>query len=339
MLTPHMPHRVVAILLLAGFGLSACNAAPVTPTHAPADKLNIQLAWTHEYSSAAFYAAEKNNHFQEQNLNVNLIEGGFKDGKYIVPIDQVLNNTVDFGMGSASDILVARSQGKSIVALASIMQRSPLAVITLAKSNVQRPTDLIGKKVAVSDGGANQVFTTLLTSQGIDPTKVNTIPRATFGVDLLLKGDVDALVGWVINEGVQVREAGQEPSFMLMSDYGVDSYDFVLFTSDQSLKTHADTYERFIRAVLAGLKDEIASPDQAAAYIQSYAKNLDPKGQYSRLQASIPLLNPPNTKLGMMGDANWAISYKILTDQKIITTPIDYKSAYTLQILNKIYGQ
>jgi len=218
MLTPHMPHRVVAILLLAGFGLSACNAAPVTPTHAPADKLNIQLAWTHEYSSAAFYAAEKNNHFQEQNLNVNLIEGGFKDGKYIVPIDQVLNNTVDFGMGSASDILVARSQGKSIVALASIMQRSPLAVITLAKSNVQRPTDLIGKKVAVSDGGANQVFTTLLTSQGIDPTKVNTIPRATFGVDPLLKGDVDALVGWVINEGVQVREAGQEPSFMLMSD-------------------------------------------------------------------------------------------------------------------------
>lgn len=91
--------------------------------------------------------------------------------------------------------------------------------------------------------------------------------------------------------------------------------------------------------MLAGLKDEIASPDQAAAYIQSYAKNLDPKGQYSRLQASIPLLNPPNTKLGMMGDANWAISYKILTDQKIITTPIDYKSAYTLQILNKIYGQ
>ena len=212
-------------------------------------------------------------------------------------------------------------------------------MITLAKSNIRRPQDLIGKKVAVADGGAAQVYASLLTSQGIDPAKVQTVSRTSFGVDPLVKGDVDALVGWVINEGVQVREAGQTPSFMLMSDYGVDSYDFVLFTSAQKLKTQSDLCERTIRAIIAGLKDEIASPDQAVSYVLSYAKGLDLKGKGSRLQASIPLINPPGTKLGMMADSNWAISYKILLDQKVITSPIDYKSVYSLQILNKIYGQ
>jgi NitT/TauT family transport system substrate-binding protein len=332
--------RIQAVVLISAacLGIAACSSGATIPTFTPNDKVSIQLSWTHDFSLAAFYTAEKNHHFQEQNLTANLVEGGFSGGKYIVPIDQVVNNTVDFGMSSASDLLIARAEGKPVVGLATIFQRSPLAIITLAKNNIRRPQDLIGKRVTVADGGATQVYTTLLTSQGIDPAKVTLIPRTTDGIDPLINGDVDALVGWVINEGVQVREAGQQPSFMLMSDYGVDSYDFVLFTSDQMLKTRPDLCERLLRAITSGLKDEVANPDQAVSYVLNYGKGLDSQGQNSRLQASIPLINPPGTKLGMMTDSNWAIAYKILLDQKIISTAIDYKTAYTLQVLNKIYG-
>ena len=51
-----------------------------------------------------------------------LVEGGFSNGKYVVPIEQVLSTGVDFGMASASDIQVARAQGKPVVALATILQ-------------------------------------------------------------------------------------------------------------------------------------------------------------------------------------------------------------------------
>lgn len=329
---------VPALLLIAVFSVACSPRSGSTPTPSPKDTISIQLSWVHEYSSAPFYAAEKNGHFAEQNLQVSLVEGGFSDGKYIEPIDQVANGTVDFGLSSASNLLVARSAGKAVVGLASVLQRSPLAVITLAKSNIRRPQDLIGKKVAVADGGANQVYTSMLVSQGIDPSKVNTVSRTSFGVDPLIKGEVDAMVGWIINEGVQIREAGQEPSFMLMSDYGVDSYDFVVFTSEKILKERPAVVERLLKALVSGLKDVIASPDKAVDYVMLYGKNLERQGQSNRLQATIPLINPAGSKPGTMTDSNWQIAYKILADQKVIQNPIAYKTAYNTQIIDKIYS-
>lgn len=327
------------ICIIGALLLSACNSPAPTPTATTPDKVNIQLSWIHEYSTAAFYTAEKNGHFKKQNLEVKLIEGGFVGSKYIEPIDEIINGTVDFGMSSASNLLVARSEGKSVMAIATMMQRSPLAVISLAKSNIRRPQDLIGKKVAVSDGGSMQVYNTLLTSQKIDPAQVTTVPRTTFGVEPLLKGEVDALVGWIINEGVQVREAGQEPSFLAMSDYGVDTYDFVIFTSEKTFKEKPALVERVARALVDGIRDVISAPDKAIDYVLVYGKDLKREGQLQRLQASIPLINPPGSKPGTMSDSNWEIAYKILLDQKILKAPFDFKTTYSTAIMSKIYGQ
>jgi NitT/TauT family transport system substrate-binding protein len=339
MMSDTRPRSTLFIIVIAMFLFAACNNAAPAPTTAAPDKISIQLSWIHEYSVAPFYAAEKNGHFKAQNLDVTLIEGGFKDGKYIEPIDEVLNGTVTFGMSSAPILLLARADGKAVTGIATILQRSPLSVISLAKSNIRRPQDLVGKKVLVAEGGSTQVYNSLLASQGIDPTKVNTQPRTTFGVEPLLKGEADALVGWIINEGVQVREAGQEPSFLLMSDYGVDSYDFVVFTSEKMLKEKPDVVERLTRAVIAGIRDVIGAPDKAVDHVLAYGNKLERKAQADRLQASIPLINTSGSKPGVMSDTSWEIAYKILLDQKALKAQFDYKTAYTLAVTDKIYAQ
>src|SRR5690242_7000572 len=107
----HSPrsHRLFLTLMSAAMiivALSACGAnAPVASTSAPKTPASIQLAWTHEYSSASFYAAEKNGHFAAQNLDVRLDEGGFASKGYIEPITQVVNGTVDFGVTGAAGII------------------------------------------------------------------------------------------------------------------------------------------------------------------------------------------------------------------------------------------
>lgn len=334
-------HRIVmsACLVLIGL-LAACGNQPAAPsTTLPPTELSIQLGWTYDYSLAGFYAAEKNGHFAAQNLTVKLEEGGFVNGKYIDPIDEVANGSVDFGLTSASSLIMARSQGKPLVGVAAVLQRSPNAVISLADKKIARPQDLVGKKVAVADGGAQQVYLALLKSQNIDPKSVNTIARTDYGVDPLLKGDVDALVGWITNEGVLVKEAGKDPSFMLMSDYGIETYTAMIFTTETMVKNRPQDVQRFVQAVVQGLQDEVANPDQAIDYTLQYGKDLQRDAQVSRLQASIPLIHPAQSQIGLMNADVWDITQKMLLDENVLSKPIDLAAAYDLSFVKKVYGQ
>src|SRR5262245_57502729 len=107
---------VVALLIVTSMALSACGVgAPAAATAVPKTPVSIQLAWVHEYSSAGFYAAEKNGHFAAQNLDVRIEAGGFGPQGYIEPIGQVVSGSVDFGIADAASIIQARAEGKPVV--------------------------------------------------------------------------------------------------------------------------------------------------------------------------------------------------------------------------------
>jgi ABC-type nitrate/sulfonate/bicarbonate transport system substrate-binding protein len=325
-----------AALVLAALVFSGCASATSTP--AALTSIKVQLAWTHDYSSAGFYSAEINGHFAEQRLDVELVPGGFVDGGYVEPIDEVLEGHGDFGAVSADALLEARASGKPIVAIANMIQRSPSAIISLTSSNIQTPQDLIGKTVAAAGGGATLRLNSMLKLQGIDPGKVNIIPRVSWGIDPLLNGEVDALVGWIINEGVQVREAGQEANFMLLSDYGVPDYSALIFTTEKMIQEKPDVVERFVRGFAAGLQDVIKNPEQAADYTLRYNDTLDHDQQLRRIQASIPLVQPAQTQVAMMDTNTWKDIYADLSNAGVLTEAFDVDKAYTLNFLDKVFA-
>ena len=324
---------ITAMVLVAGCGQQ--QSAP--PTSLPPTDLSIQLGWTYDYSLAGFFSAEKNGHFASQNLNVKLEEGGFVNGKYVDPIDEVANGSVNFGLTNASSIILARSQGKPVVGIMAILQHSPNAVISLADKKLVRPQDLVGHTVAVADGGSQEVYLAMLKSQNIDPKSINTIKRTDYGIDSLLKGDVDALVGWITNEGVLVKEAGKEANYILMSDYGVETYTSMLFTTEDMVKNHPQDVQRFVTSVVQGLQDEVANPDQAVDYTLQYGKDLQHAAQLTRLQVTIPLIHPAETKIGLMDSTIWDSTQKMLLDQNVFSKPIDLNAAYDLSFVNKVY--
>jgi NitT/TauT family transport system substrate-binding protein len=322
-------------LILVGCG----SAASTEPTTAPSTNLSIQLSWSYDYSASGFYAAVKNDHYTQQNLNVELVSGGYVNGHYVDPVEALTTKSNDFSESDAQSLLQARADGKSVVAVASVQQRSPNAIITLADKHILRPQDLVGKTIAINEGGAVQVFTAMLKLQGIDPSQVTVVARTDFGVDPLIHGDVDALVGWVTNEGVLVKEAGLDPSFMLFTDYGIPTYNILIITSEQMVKEHPDTIERFLLASFAGWQDVVDNPQQGAEYTLAYNKDLKLDEQLTRLQASIPLIQPSRSKIGEMDSNTWQQIYDVLVSAGTLDKPVDVTSAYTLQFVNKIYPQ
>lgn len=328
-----MKRIVPVIITIILISLVACSPTQVaTPTPAPT-AVSIQLSWINEYSSSVFHTAVRNGHFAEQNLEATLIEAGFNDAGFIDPIQAVLNGEAEFALSNSASLIEARAAGQPVVAIASVLQRSPLAVISLPEAGITRPEDLAGHTVSVADGGARAVYETLLLTQNIDASTVNTVARTSFGIEPLINGEVDAMVAWIINEGVAVEEAGFDPQFILMSDYGVDTYDFVVFTTETMIAEHPETVRGVVTAVREGAQDVVDNPAQSIENTLTYNSELVQAEQLRRLEATIPLMNVPGHQLGGMDAEVWQFTHDFLVERGILTEPVDVSEVYTLEFL------
>ncbi len=324
------------LVALMAVGCGAANTT--TPASTEKTAIRYQIGWVHEYSTAGFYMAIADGDYAKENLDVSLLVGGFSDSGYIDPVARVVDGEAEFGTTSMFTLLQARAQGKPIVAIASVDQRSPFAIISLAEKDLLAPTDLLGHNVSITDGGARLIYDAFLQSQNIAEDSVITTPRTSFGIEPLTNGEVDALGGWIINEGVALEEAGFQPNFMLMSDYGVDSYESLIFTTEDMIANQPDVVERFLRATIAGHQALIENPEKAIELTLTYDSNLVEEQQLRRLRAFIPLINPAGSKLGMMRPEIWEFNHQLLVDGGILTEPLDLSKAYTLDFLNKIHS-
>jgi NitT/TauT family transport system substrate-binding protein len=340
----HVTHKYLVGILVALLLLTACGGTPAdfrstgetatTPT-------SIQFSWVHTIEFAGFYMAEANGYYAEEGLDVELKGGGFdEDGNYIPPVETVLNGDADFGVLSGDLLLSNRAEGKPIVAIASIYQRSPAAFASLAENNIRRPSDLVGKTVMIDLGSSNGlIYKALLSSQGIDYDSVNTLPRTDFSNDPLINGEADVLDIFITNEPVALAQQGIDINMILASDYGFDVYANAIFTTEDMLANNPDLVERFLRATLRGTQSAIDNPEEAAALSVSYNDALSLEAEAESMQRSLPLLKPAGSEIGMMRPEVWELTHDILLEQEVLLEPLDIDSAYTMKFLDGIYSE
>lgn len=289
----------------------------------------------HEYSVAQLHNADKNGHFAEQGLSVTITEGGFSEDGFIFPIAEVLDGNAQFGTSNASSIIQAREAGKPVVAIMSTLHRSPSAVISLADSEIVRPQDMVGKTIAVSFDGTDAAYYSLLASQDIDPESVNIVERTSFGIDPLINEEVDAITGWIINEAVMIEEVDLTSNSIVMSDYAIDTYDSLIFTSEDILKENPEMVKAFVDAVVVGMQDILDDPEASIQNTMAFNSELDQDAQLRRLNAMIPLMNVPGLPLGGMQSDIWDVTHQILLDNNILDKEADWESAFTNQFISE----
>jgi NitT/TauT family transport system substrate-binding protein len=315
---------------------SACSSLS-TPTATPVDQTSIQFSWIPTSEFAGFYEAANSGYYTEENLEVSFHEGGFdEDGNFIDSIVRVTNGDADFGITDGGALLVARAGGASIIAIAAIYQRSPVSFVSLAENNIIQPSDLVGKTVALDPAGSGSTFQALLASQGIDSAQVNVIPRTDPTLAPLLTGEADVIDGWVTNEAVLLTLGGYEFNTLLITDYGINIYPNVIFTTEEMIVNNPDLTERFLRATLRGIENTVIHPEDAArlVIIQNPERTLEVETE--SMLTSIPLLNPVGSRLGLMHSETWEITHRIFVEQGILSEPIDLNAAYTLDFLDRI---
>jgi ABC-type nitrate/sulfonate/bicarbonate transport system substrate-binding protein len=252
----------------------------------------------------------------------------------------VLSGEADFGVAGGDVLLAARARGEPLVGIAAIYQRNPVMLVSLAESNIRLPQDLKGKRIGIDDPGTATyiVYRAFMASQGIDISEVEEIIQKP-PLDPLINGEIDVRTGFVTNQPVVLGQMGYDVEIILPSDYGIDLYSNVIFTTEDIIASQPDLVEKFLRATIQGYDAAIDDPKHAAELSVSYNPDLALENEMASMNFSLPLIRPAGRLTGMMEQSAWDMTHQVMLDQGMLDAAIDYNAAFTLDFLNKVHGQ
>jgi len=285
--------------LLSSFALAE-ELEPIDSSSPPITPVTLQLKWRHQFQFAGYYAAIAQGYYQQAGFEVNLKEAG----PQINPIDEVLSGRADFGIAN-SELMLYYLNGEPVIAIAAIIQHSPMVLMSLAESNILSPQDLIGKKVMYSVGhyGANTLG--ILLQEGIHESQIESIPLS-YDIEDLIEHKVDAMVGYVTDQPFLLQERGLQYNLIDPRTYGIDFYGDVLFSHKKLVEDNPDKVEKFRVATLKGWRYAIEHPDEMIELILSQYPTLKNKRELQyEAQETIKLIVPKLVDLGHMNPGRW----------------------------------
>jgi NitT/TauT family transport system substrate-binding protein len=323
-----------AVLFFTGFILFGCG--PSQPKTSP-DEVRLQLKWLHQAQFAGFYMAQEKGYYNQEKIRVTFLEGG----QDVDIAGRVASGQADFGVLTPEFIFAARSRGEQLTAIASIYRRSAVVFAAMTDSHIVRPSDFIGKTVAVTgSGGAAEFeiqFRAMMKKLGLDLSKVKILPYDPSYTGFY-SGHEEVTSCYSTSGLIKMRQKGLKLNLMWPSDYGIHFYSDTLATTDKLISEKPGLISRFLRASLRGWQDAIEDYRQAVTVTLKYAEVKDPDLQTTMMEAMLPLVHTGEDRIGWMKAEVWQGMYQILLEQRLLARPFDVNQAYTLRFLKEIYG-
>lgn len=288
-----------------------------------ADSVSVQLDWVVRGNHAMFFVAKARGYFTENGIEVSAIRKGTGSTD---ALRLVANGNAEFGFADLPTLLVGRAQGIPVVALAAVNQRSPLAMISLAKMKpLKTPADLRGLNIGVHPAGSTYVFLkALLAANGMALTDIKQSTVAPPYENYLILGRVDAVPGYIDAEVPELEaKAGGPGSLSILqgADFGWKVYGSGLFTSAKMVADKPDLVQRFTNAYARAFRDVIENPADAVALVVAANPEYGEKSGVllEQLQADIRFTflsaDTQANGIGHISPPTWADTVKVLRDQ------------------------
>jgi NitT/TauT family transport system substrate-binding protein len=321
--------RIVMRSSVISFVVGAVMTAASVSVHA-ADAVSVRLKWFNQAQFAGFYVAKDKGLYQAAGLDVKVQPGG----PDFPSIQMVAGGNEQFGISSADQILIARSKGVPVVAVAVLYRKSPFVLFSLKQSGITKPEQFTGKKIGVKVGGNEElVYRAMLKKAGVSNKSLTETP-VKFDMTPLLTGQLDVWPGYTINEVLTAREKGFDVNVMWPSDYGIDMYADTLFTTEKLIREQPELVRRFVAATIKGWDAAVANPEEAATITAAQDKKLTYAHELGMMKESIPLLTPDKKPIGSMDMAGWQAVHDLLLAGGFLKSPADLSKAFTTQFVS-----
>jgi NitT/TauT family transport system substrate-binding protein len=280
-----LPALLACLVLLGGpSGVMAQEAEP-SATSEPIP-LTVGLGYIPSVQFAQFYLADEAGYYADAGLDVTFQNK--VDPELITLIGQ---GQVDIGMGDGTSLIPAVSQGIPVVYGATIYSRFPNVLVAPTESGITSAADLAGKSIGLPGrfGSSWIMLQALLASVGLTPDDVEVVSYPDFGHGVALaQGQVDAAVGYVSNEPVQLEREGIPVEVLRLDDVApLPGPGLVVGMS--TLEAKRDALRAFTAATLRAMEDIAADPQRGldATFARVPELAADPDTQLAILEATI----------------------------------------------------
>ena len=287
------------------------------------EPLVLALNWKPEPQFGGFYAAQLQGYYQDNTLDVKVMEGG----SGTPTIQMLAAGKVDYAIVSADEVVIAHARGATnIVALVATFQISPQAIMTHAERDF---TSI--KEILHSDGvllwQAGLPYSEYLKKE-YAPIKVFTAPYlggiGSFQNDIKVSQQC-----FISSEPLTAVAAGLKINTFLVADTGYNPYTTVLATTRERWKASPSEVKGMIAAVRSGWNDYLEKPGDTNSAMQALNKAMSAHTFAQSAQAQQSLIKTDTTThIGEMTLARWQTLGDQLLDLKIIQKPVSAKDLF-----------
>ena len=314
---------IVLILVCSIFVLSCGNTKEDT-------KVKLALDWYPNANHTGLYIALEKGYFQDENIDIEI----YTPSDPSTVLQTVGAGQDDFGISYQPDLILAKSKNIPVKSVLAFVQHPLNIIMTLEESNITRPSDLKGKKIAYPGIPLNEnLLDTLLKADGLQGKQE--VELINTGYDLvppLIGKTVDACLGcYLSHETIMAENEGFPVNVMRMEKWGVpDYYELVLVASDEMITNNKDLVQRMTRAISKGYNDAVSNPKEGIDnLVKATNEEIDQAIEYPGVELLAPLWVDNEGRFGVQNEEKWAIFSKWLFDTGQITSIPETNSLFT----------
>lgn len=269
--------------------LSACSKSP--------RKIRLALNWKPDPQFGGFYAAP----YQKHGLDVEVLPGGAG-----TPTVQMVGaGSAEFGIVSADELVIARSQGNDVVALFAVYQTNPQGIMVHASRKLSSLADVLqGGTLAIQRG---LPYARLLEKK-YGFAKVKVVPSPGGDISVFLTDPNFAQQCFIVSEPLTARRKGADVQTFSVADAGYNPYTTVLAASSESLRKDPERAKAMVAAVREGWRAYLDDPKPTNQRMNQLNPTMPPEVFAEVAEAQKSLIETDESRrngLGSMTQERW----------------------------------
>ncbi len=327
-----MRRSSIVLTALLVLGILLLSLAPVFAGAPAPVKIKFRLDWKAGAQHLPFYYGKEKGYYAQEGIDLEIISGsGSADS-----VKTLGTRAVELALVDALVLTQAREQQVPAVAVAAYYQRTPIVLISPAAKPIKTAQEMLGKKIGSKKGSSTyQGLTLFLEANNIKPEQLQLVDIG-FGVQPLLVGQVDALMGFSMNEPIEAESAGMPVHEIFIADAGVKAYGLTISANERFMREQAGVVKSFLKATKQAMADCAKDPKGAVEVLAKAVPEIDKGRELKVLQRTVPVWNSTDTKAngyGWQTEAGWQQTVDTTVRLKLVEKAPSVKDIFNTSFL------
>lgn len=282
-------------------------------------KASLRLDWVPTAAHAFVYLAKERGYYAAEGIDLEIAPG---QGSPLA-VKLVGNGDNDFGFAEGPALARGWEAGVPVTALQVLFFDTAATLFASKASGITKMQDICGKKFGsvIQSATYNQVKG-MLKQAGVT-CKFEEIPLSAGGTREFMSGAVDTMHTYYYNEPV-FKQQGFDVVRFDVKDY-FKLYSQAIIASDKAMK-QGDLAQRFLRASMKGIEDNLKDPKEALAALGRANRELNLEHEAGKMPMVLDLMtvaDPGGRKVPPQTLAGWNETIDNLLKLGIIKKKVD----------------